>query len=445
MTFPARNQLNYFFMLFFPLLLTQMAQVGTNVFSSVFSGRAGTVDLAGVAVAVNIWYPVFAGVCGIFFGISPILSQLRGANKTDDIPSYIMQSIYLSLFFTIFIILFGIIFTDPFLRLMSLDPAVYYIAKEYLFALSLGILPTFIQATLRYVVDAHGMTHLSMAVLLTNMVLTIFLFYGLIFGAAGLPALGGAGAGYAITIAAWLTLFLFILIFRFKEPFRSYRLWRVFRPFDWFLCREQLRLGIPIFIAVFCETSLFSIVGLLMSEFGTVFLAANQAATSYSEFIYTIPWSISLTATIVIGYEVGAKNPAGARQYAVICQGVSLFIACLTVMLTYIGLDIISGAFTSDYETFTHIRTFIIYAMLFAFFDALGTPVQGILRGYKDVKVITFVSFITYWLISIPLGIALAHATDWGAYGYWLSLIIGLAINAFLLNARLWHHTAWRA
>ena len=36
--FPHLFQLRHFLVLFFPLLLTQMAQVGTAVFSSIFSG-----------------------------------------------------------------------------------------------------------------------------------------------------------------------------------------------------------------------------------------------------------------------------------------------------------------------------------------------------------------------------------------------------------------------
>ena len=156
----------YFITLFLPLLLTQAAQVGTNTFSSIFSGQASTIDLAGVAVAVNIWYPLFAGINGLFFGVSPIIAQLRGAEKTEEIPQYIIHSIYIAIFFTIFIIIFGSLCLTPFLNIMGLEPAVYHIAKHYLIALSFGILPIFIQATLRYIVDAHGMTRISMGILL---------------------------------------------------------------------------------------------------------------------------------------------------------------------------------------------------------------------------------------------------------------------------------------
>ena len=38
----------------------------------------------------------------------------------------------------------------------------------------------------------------------------------------------------------------------------------------------------------------------------------------------------------------------------------------------------------------------------------------------------------------------MAHVTSYGPYGYWISLIISLAINASALNWRLWKHTAWK-
>ena len=80
-----------------------------------------------------------------------------------------------------------------------------------------------LQATMRYIVDAHGKTHVSMAILVTNLVLTIILFRLLIFGAGPIPAMGGIGTGYAITIASWLSFLLFVGVLQWMEPFRSYR------------------------------------------------------------------------------------------------------------------------------------------------------------------------------------------------------------------------------
>ena len=82
---------------------------------------------------------------------------------------------------------------------------------------------------MRYVVDAHGKTQVSMAILMTNLVLTIILFRLLIFGAGPIPAMGGIGTGYAITIAGWVSFLLFVAVLTFMEPFRSYGLWRRLR------------------------------------------------------------------------------------------------------------------------------------------------------------------------------------------------------------------------
>ena len=255
--------------------------------------------------------------------------------------------------------------------------------------------------------------------------------------------MGGVGTGYAITIAAWITFFIFVLLYQFGKPFRSYHVWRTLRGPDWPFIYDQLRIGIPIFIAVFCETSLFSIVGLLMAEFGTLYLAANQAAISYATLVYVFPWSISLASTIVIGYEVGAKNGHAARQYAVITQATAFIIVLFTAFITYTFLTPISGLFTKDPQALETIRYFIALALIFSFCDAAGTPVQGILRGYKDVRVITVVAFTTYWIIAVPMGYAAAHLTPYGPFGYWYALIIALGINAVALNTRLWKKTAW--
>lgn len=441
MRFPQASQFQHFFRLFLPLLATQMAQIGTSVFSSIFSGQAGTVDLAGVAVAVNIWIPLFAAFTGIFYGVTPIIAQLRGAGKYHRIPEHMAQSLYIAAALAILTITAGYLILEPFLSWMNLEPAVHHIAAGYLQALAFGVFPIYMTATMRNIVDAHGKTHISMYLLLFNLVLTIGLFRLFIFGGLGIPALGGIGTAYAITIAAWLTFFLFILVLHFLKPFRDYRIWHRLRPFQWIYWHYQLQLGFPMSVAIFCETSLFSIVSLLMSEYGTVYLAANQAAISYSTLTYTIPWSISLTATIVVGYEAGARNYEGARQYALLCQLTAVAIACFSALATYIWLDPISSWFTTDANTFRHIRVFITYALCFTFFDALGTPVQGILRGYKDVKSITYIAFLTYWVISLPMGYMLSHETSLGAYGYWLGLIISLALAASLYNARLWLHT----
>lgn len=64
------------------------------------------------------------------------------------------------------------------------------------------------------------------------------------------------------------------------------------------------------------------------------------------------------------------------------------------------------------------------------------------LRGYNDTRAIFGIAFISYWLISLPLGYGLG-LTSWilprplGVVGFWIAIIFGLTCAAFLVLWRL--------
>ena len=69
--------------------------------------------------------------------------------------------------------------------------------------------------------------------------------------------------------------------------------------------------------------------------------------------------------------------------------------------------------------------------------DGLNAPLQGTLRGYKDVRVTFFLAVLSFWIIGLPAGWLIAHYTALGPYGYWIGLISGILVGAVLLTARL--------
>lgn len=80
---------------------------------------------------------------------------------------------------------------------------------------------------------------------------------------------------------------------------------------------------------------------------------------------------------------------------------------------------------------------FLIYALFFQLSDAVAAPIQGALRGYKDVNYTLGAAFVSYWIIGLPVGYAVGTYTGLGAYGYWIGLIAGLAAGAVGLFFRL--------
>ncbi len=201
--------------------------------------------------------------------------------------------------------------------------------------------------------------------------------------------------------------------------------------------KEILLLGLPIGFTIFFETSIFAAVTLLMSEFDTATIAAHQAAINFASFLYMIPLSIAFTLTIVVGYEVGAKRLKDAKQYSYFGMIVAIAMSLVAGLIIFVLREPVSKLYTFDPAVARLIQQFLIYSIFFQLSDAIATPIQGVLRGHKDVNIPFILALISFWLIGLPTGYILANFTEFGPFGYWIGLITGLAVGATALIWRM--------
>jgi MATE family multidrug resistance protein len=174
-----------------------------------------------------------------------------------------------------------------------------------------------------------------------------------------------------------------------------------------------------------------------MSQFNTITIAAYQVAINFASLIYMIPLSISMALTIAVGFEVGAQRFKAARQYSYIGIGIALIMAVLAAIVLFVWNEQVASMYTEDLAVRKLAQEFLVYAIFFQLSDALAAPIQGSLRGYKDVKITFIMAFVSYWVIGLPLGYILAKYSSLGALGYWIGLIVGLAFGAVCLAVRL--------
>lgn len=420
-----------------PILISQLALCGMNFFDTMMSGQVSRNDLAGVAIGTNIWMPVFTGINGVLIAVTPMVAQLYGAGCKAKIPFVIQQGVYLAIALAGLVIACGIAAVPAMLELMGLEPVVREIAYKFLQAIALGIIPFFICTVLRCFIDTLGYTRVTMLITLSALPINIVFNYLLIFGEFGFPKLGGAGAGYATAITYWYIAVVSLLIIGYVTPFKEYRVFTTFYRLSLTAWQEQIRIGVPIGLAIFSETSIFGAMAFLMARFGTVTVAAYQAALNFASLVYMLPLSIGMALTIVVGFEVGARRLRDARQYGYLglAMAVSMAVFCAAGMVIF--NKNIAAWYTTDGEVFRLTQHFLLYAAFFQLSDALAAPIQGVLRGYKDVTVTFVMAIVSYWVIGLPAGFMLANYSQFGAVGYWIGLILGLAVGAAALSVRL--------
>lgn len=419
-----------------PILITQLCITGMSLFDTVMSGHAGTRELAGVAIGSNIWMPVFTGLNGILQALTPIVANYRGARQYEKISGAVFSGLVLAAAIAFGIITAGSQLLPKILDTMSLDPAVRLVAFRYLGFVAWGILPLFSASILRCFVDSMGYTQVTMRLFLLTMPVNACMNYIFIFGKLGMPALGGPGAGVGTAVTCWLLFLSFALMVLHLKVFREFHVFRR-AGFSFYNVREHLRIGIPMGLAIFLETSFFGVECLLVSRFGTVVVAANQAAMSFCNMLYMVPLSFSLSLTILVGAYVGARDFVQAKAYADTGRISNILIGACFGLFLYLGRGLIATLYTEDAALMAPIMHFLTFAVAFQFFDSTAAPIQGVLRGYKDVKATFYSALVAYWGIALPFGLLLDHVWEKGPDSYWIGLITGIFFSAAFLSLRL--------
>ncbi|QOV11295.1 MATE family efflux transporter [Viridibacillus arvi] len=421
----------------FPILITQIALYLMSFFDVLMSSKYSTADLAGVSIGSSIWLPVYTGLSGILLSITPIVAQFVGAKRQKEATFSVQQGFYVAI--VLAIIIFGLLMAciNPLLNAMTLEPEVQRIAHDYLIAMSFGLIPLFVYSVLRCFIDALGKTRISMFITLLATPVNIFFNYLLIFGKFGFPELGGVGSGVASAITYWIICAVAIVITMKGQPFKNFKLYASWPKIHFAKWLEICKIGVPIGLSIFAETSIFSVVAIMMSNYSTAVIGAHQIAMNFASLTYMMPLSIAMGATILVGFEVGAKRFKDARIYSYISVVTAVIFSFISATILIFFREQIAGVYSTDPQVLSLATQFLIYAAFFQLSDAIQAPVQGALRGYKDVTITFIMAMISYWVIGLPLGYVIANYTDLGPFGYWIGLISGLTAGAITLSFRL--------
>ena len=149
----------------------------------------------------------------------------------------------------------------------------------------------------------------------------------------------------------------------------------------------------------------------------------------------------NVAVTIQVGNALGDSNHKQAKDICYYSMILGLIIAVITAALSLIFRHQIAEIYTTELPVIELAASLMFLAALFQFSDAIQVISAGALRGYKDTKSILYITFFSYWVIGLSIGVILG-ITDWliapiGPYGFWIGIIFGLTAAAILLAWRL--------
>jgi len=451
-----------------PVLVGQWASMMFGVLDTVMTGHASAVDLAAMGLSVTIYITVFVGLMGVLHALIPILAQLYGAGRWRDLGQMWGQGIWLALVLSI---AGGVIllFPDLWLSLSGeVAPEVRAKVHAYLRALALALPAALAFRTLYALANAVSR---PMLIMLINLGAIAVKFIGnavLIYGLAGLPALGALGAGLATVITSWGMLAVGLWWLRRDRYFRRFRL-RVTRP-RWQHLKELLRLGIPMGGSYLVEVCAFSFMALIVAREGTRVIASQQIVANLTALAFMMPMALGVAAAALTAQAIGAADAPRARRTGQAALLLGLIGALVTAVLLYAARAPLARAYTSDTAVAATAMALLPIIPFFHVCDAMQCLMSYLLRAYKVVLAplvlqalaLGLVGLTGGWWLGFGSGRAvwpdlhtrllpalLSSLAPTGAATMWVMLALGLALSSLLLW--LWYgrvvqrHTATAA
>jgi MATE family multidrug resistance protein len=133
---------------------------------------------------------------------------------------------------------------------------------------------------------------------------------------------------------------------------------------------------------------------------------------------------------------MGERNIQNVRKagFTAIVLGASIM--SLSGIVFIVFNQFLPTLYISNKEVISIASRLIIIAALFQISDGTQAVGIGVLRGLMDIKGPTIITFIAYWVISLPVGYLLGFIFNLGVDGIWIGLLIGLTVSAALLTFR---------
>lgn len=431
---PTRGELREMLRLAAPVVFAQVGIMMMGVVDTAMVGRVSPSTIAAVALGHVYWMNLMLPGLGLLLVLDPIISQAVGAKDSEAIARGIQRGIILALALSIPCSLL-LIPGELFFGLLRQPPDVTPIAATFSRWSMLGVLPFYLFIVFRQSLQAMNQTRAVVISIIFANVMNVVLNWALIYGHAGLPALGAVGSAISTVISRW-TMLAVIVAIGWKELHSAIMPWRAesirIEPL-----MKMVRVGLPVAFQQWLEVAVFAMGAIWIGWFGTVPLAGHEIAINLASITFMVPLGVGSAAAAIVGRAIGSRDLAAAKRDAVaaLVVGVAFMVGAAGIFLVIPRA--IASVFASDPATVAMAAALIPIAGVFQVFDGIQVVALGVLRGTGDTRIPMFLHLGGFWGIGIPLSLVLGFTLGMGPRGIWWGYVGSLAAVAVLQLLRM--------
>lgn len=370
---------------FFPILLGTFFQQLYNTVDAVIVGRyVGKEALAAVGGTTG---PLINLIVGFFTGLASgatvIVSQFYGARREQDVSDTVHTSAAMSLAIGVLLTVLGMLTSTALLQWMDTPADVLPLATVYLRIYFAGMLPMVVynigSGILRAVGDSKRPLYFLIIACLTNIVLDLVFVVWL--------NMGVSGVAWATTISQLVSAVLVVITLCRTQL--CFRLVPGKIRFHKSLLIKTLHIGVPTGLQSVMYSISNVIIQTAVNGFGTDVLAAWAAYGKLDAMVFMVIGAYGVSITTFVGQNFGAGKIDRVHKSVRVCL---LMTAATTVamctVIYFLGEPLL-GIFTDDPAVILHGME-MVHTLMPLFVTYISIEIlSGALRGAGDTLVPT--------------------------------------------------------
>jgi MATE family multidrug resistance protein len=383
----------------------------------------------------TMWFWLFFALPQVTVAyVSTFVAQYTGARRPHRVGPAVWQGIHLA-------ILAGLLFllvvplAPHLIALADHAPQLQALEATYLRCLAFAALPMFVLAALNGFFSGRGQTWTVLGVEAFGTAVNVALALVLIFGRAGFPEMGIAGAGWATVAGSWASALLALALFlrrRYRAEFATAAGWRPERE----LFRRLMRYGGPAGFQVFLDVFIWFLFTQLVGQLSVAAVGATTLTVRLNMVAFLPMLGLGQAVMILVGQRLGADRPDLAERstFTGLRWG---FGYMALVAAVYVALpDVLVAMFESEHQTgdFAEVaglvRNLLLCVSLYSLADAFTLTFAFALRGAGDTRFVSLLTFALAWpTLVVPTWVAVsAGASLYWPWGFATAFIFAMAV-----------------
>ena len=275
----------------------------------------------------------------------------------------------------------------------------------------------------------------GMILMLIANILNLGFNWVLIYGAAGVPAMGAEGASWATTAVRYflaISIVIYVWWLKDRDTFGI----RQPTPHDPEAARNQRRIGYGTGLGIGAETTAFTALVIFAGWLGELSAAAYGIAFTVLAFFFMGAIGVGAATTVRVGIAYGRRDGPDLALAGWTGLGANTVIAAICSLFLYFQADLVVGLYTDDPVLADLTRVLILITALVLVLDGAQAVMGQALRGRRDIWVPMACQAICYLGLMVPLGWYFAFDLEWGAEGLVWSVFWASVVSILLLGGR---------